>query len=93
MKFVFTLVGIAAALFVVGGVGTIASFIAHADGARVAFMWIFLAGLVPTMALLVLSLGIGIYHFYLNRVAKREITGWLTSKTVGSEAQGGREDQ
>ena len=80
MKVVFWLVGIAAALFLVGGVGTIASFIARADGARVAFMWIFLAGIVPTMAFLLFSLGIAIYHLYLNRIAGRTPAGWFVSE-------------
>lgn len=80
MKLVFGLVGLAAALFVIGGVGTIGSFIAQADGARVVFMWIFLAGLVPTMFFLVFSLGIGIYHFWLNRVAGRTPAGWFISE-------------
>ena len=80
MKLILWLVGLAAALFLVGGVGTIASFMTRSDGARVVFMWIFLAGLVPTMIFLVLSLGIGIYHLYLNRVAGREPSGWLTSE-------------
>lgn len=79
MKLVYGLVGVAAALFIVGGVGTIGAFIGHADRARVVFMWIFLAGIAPTMVFLVVALGIGIYHMYLTRVAGREVTGWLSS--------------
>jgi hypothetical protein len=79
VKWVFGLVGVAALLFLVGGVGTIASFITHADGARQVFMYVFLAGLVPTMVLLVFSLGIAIYHLYLNRVAGRTPSGWFAS--------------
>ena len=80
MKLIFTLVGVAAALFLVGGIGTIAAFVAHADGPRVWFMYTFLAGLVPTMIFLAISLGIGIYHLYLYRVAGRTPAGWLVSE-------------
>ena len=79
MKIVYGLVGVAAALFVVGGVGTIAAFIAHAPGARVWFMWIFLAGLAPTLVFLAVALGIGLYHLYLTRIAGRTPSGWLAS--------------
>jgi hypothetical protein len=80
VKLIFWLVGLAAALFVVGGVGTIASFIARADGPRLVFMVLFLAGIVPTMIFLVFSLGIAIYHFYLNRLAGRTPAGWFISE-------------
>jgi hypothetical protein len=80
VKLIFWLVGLAAALFLIGGVGTIASFLAHAEGARLVFMYVFLAGLVPTMIFLVFSLGIGVYHFYLNRVAGRTPSGWFVSE-------------
>jgi hypothetical protein len=80
MKVVYWLVGVAAALFLVGGVGTIASFIARADGPRVVFMVVFLLGIVPTMMFLVFSLGIGIYHLYLYRVAGRTPSGWFVSE-------------
>ena len=86
MKFVFWLVGLAAALFLIGGVGTIAAFIARADGARLVFMYVFLAGLVPTMFFLVFSLGIGIYHFYLNRLAGRTPSGWFVSEKKEKES-------
>jgi hypothetical protein len=86
MKWIFGLVGLAALLFIVGGVGTIASFISHADGARVVFMYVFLAGLVPTMIFLVVSLGIGAYHLYLNRVAGRTPSGWFASDKKGAES-------
>ncbi len=69
MKWVYGLVGVAALLFIVGGVGTIAAFVAHADpGLRTVFMWICLAGLVPTMALLVLAMGVGFYDVYKYRI-------------------------
>ena len=80
MKLVFWLVGVAAALFLVGGVGTIAAFIARADTVRIVFMWIFLAGIVPTMLFLLFSLGIAIYHLYLNRIAGRTPSGWFVSE-------------
>ena len=80
MKLVLWLVGIAAALFLVGGVGTIAAFIARADAVRVVFMWVFLAGIVPTMMFLLFSLGIAIYHLYLNRIAGRTTAGWFVSE-------------
>ena len=55
---------------------------AHADGVRPYFMWTFLAGLIPTFIFLVFSLCIAVYHFYLTRLAGREITGWFTSDKV-----------
>jgi hypothetical protein len=80
MRLVYGLVGTAALLFLVGGIGTIAAFVGHFDtGTRQVFMYIFLAGLVPTMALLVLAVGIGIYHLILYRVGGRTPTGWLSS--------------
>jgi len=88
VKWIFALVGLAAALFLIGGVGTIASFLSHADGARVAFMYVFLAVLVPTMVFLAISLGIGIYHLYLNRLAGRTPSGWLSSEKKGSGRDG-----
>lgn len=80
MKLVYSLVGLAALLFIVGGVGTIGAFIAQADRARIVFMWTFLAGLVPTMIMLVVSLGVGAYHLYLTRVAHRTPSGWFRSE-------------
>jgi hypothetical protein len=81
VKLVFWLVGIAAALFIIGGVGTIATMIGGSSPAvRVVFMYVFLAGLIPTMLLLVLALAVGAYHLYLNRVAGREPTGWIASE-------------
>jgi hypothetical protein len=85
VKLVFWLVGLAAALFIVGGIGTIAAFIARADATRVVFMYIFLAGLAPTMAFLLFSLGIAIYHFYLNRFAGRTPAGWFVSEKKREE--------
>jgi len=85
MKLIYSLVASAALLFLVGGIGTIAAFIAHADGARVVFMYVFLAGIVPTMAMLGLSLGIGAYHLYLRRVAGRTPSGWLSSDPTEDE--------
>ena len=85
VKLVFTLVGVAAALFVIGGVGTIASFITHAEKARVAFMWIFLGGLIPTMALLLIALAIGAYHMILVRLFKRTPQGWFVSEKTDEE--------
>ena len=85
MKLVYGLVGLAAALFVVGGVGTIAAFIVRADGARLWFMWTFLAGLVPTLVFLAVSLGIGAYHLYLTRVAGRTPSGGLASDATDGE--------
>jgi hypothetical protein len=81
MKLIFGLVGVAALLFLAGGIGTIAAFMTHASGGtRTVFMYVFLAGLIPTMAFLAISMGIGIYHLYLRRVAKRTPTGWLASE-------------
>ncbi len=80
MKLVFSLVAFAALLFIVGGVGTIAAFITHSDVTRVWFMWIFLAGLLPTMVVLAISLGIGLYHLILYRLAGRTPSGWLASE-------------
>ena len=80
MKPLYWLVGVAAGLFLIGGVGTITAFITHAHSARPVFMWIFLAGLVPTMTLLCVFLGIGLYHLYLYRIAKRTPAGWLASE-------------
>lgn len=93
MKLVFWLVGIAAALFIVGGVGTIATMIGgSAPSVRLIFMYVFLAGLVPTMILLVLALAVGAYHLYLTRVAGREPTGWIASEKIdraeGAQARG-----
>ncbi len=69
MKLVYGLVAVAAVLFVVGGVGTIAAFVTHASpGVRVVFQWICLAGLVPTMTLCVLALGVGLYDVYKYRI-------------------------
>lgn len=79
MKLIAWLVALASALFLIGGIGTISAFVAHADGIRPYFMWTFLAGLIPTMIFLVFSLGIAVYHFYLTRIEGREITGWFTS--------------
>lgn len=84
MKLVFGLVALAAALFVVGGVGTIAGFVTHAGAVREAFMWIFLCGLLPTMIFLAISLGIGIYHMYLNRIAGKTPSGWFSSESKES---------
>ncbi len=81
MKLVFWLVGVAAALFIIGGVGTIATLIGgSAAGVRLVFMYVFLAGLVPTMLLLVLALAVGAYHLYLYRVAGRTPAGWIASE-------------
>jgi hypothetical protein len=81
VKLIYGLVGAAALLFVVGGVGVIASFVAgFGAGTRLTFMYIFLAGLIPGMAFLLISLGIGLYHLYLYRVAHRTPTGWLASE-------------
>jgi hypothetical protein len=88
MKLVLGLVALAAALFVVGGVGTIAAFVTHADSVRVAFMWIFLLGLVPTMIFLAISLGIGVYHLYLNRIAGKTPSGWFSSDQKGEGGYG-----
>jgi len=72
MKWVYGLVGVAALLFVVGGVGTIAAFVAGAGGGvRTTFMWICLAGLVPTMALLGLAVCVGLYDIYRYRIRGR----------------------
>jgi len=69
VKLVYALVGVAALLFVVGGVGTIAAFLTHASpGIRTVFMWICLGGLVPTMALCVLGIGVGLYDVYKYRI-------------------------
>jgi hypothetical protein len=69
VKYVYALVGVAAVLFLVGGVGTIAAFVAHADpGVRTVFMWICLAGLVPTMALCTLGICVGLYDVYRYRI-------------------------
>lgn len=69
MKWVYGLVAVAALLFIVGGVGTIAAFLAHAGpGVRTVFMWICLAGLVPTMGLCVLAIGVGFYDVYKYRI-------------------------
>lgn len=88
MKLVYGLVGVAALLFVVGGVGVIVSFVAGlGSGTRLAFMYTFLAGLVPSMAFLLLSLGIGLYHLYLYRVARRTPTGWLASEHTAEDEQ------
>jgi hypothetical protein len=81
VKLVFWLVGVAAALFIVGGVGTIATMIGgSAPNVRLVFMYVFLAGLVPTMLLLVLALAVGAYHLYLYRVAGRTPAGWIASE-------------
>ena len=87
MKLVFWLVGIAAALFIIGGVGTIATMInGSSPDVRLVFMYIFLAGLIPTMLLLVLALAVGAYHLYLYRVAGRTPAGWIASeKREGDE--------
>lgn len=80
MKLVYSLVGVAALLFIVGGVGTIAAFVGHWEpGTRTAFMYVFLAGLVPTVALLMLALLIGIWHMYVTRVQKRYPVGWVAT--------------
>lgn len=69
MKVVYGLVAVATALLVIGGVGTIAAFVAHASpGVRAVFMWICLAGLIPTMILLVLGLCVGLYDVYRYRI-------------------------
>ena len=88
MRLLYSLVGTAALLFIVGGVGTITAFVTHASGGtREVFMVVFLAGLLPTGGLLVLALGIGIYHLYLTRVAQRTPTGWLASELEGDEQE------
>jgi hypothetical protein len=80
VRLLYSLVGTAALLFLVGGVGTIAAFVAQlAPSTRQLFMVVFLAGLAPTLGLLLLALGIGVYHLYLTRVARRTPTGWLSS--------------
>ena len=69
MKLVYGLVAVAALLFVVGGVGTIACFVAHASpGVRLVFQWICLAGLIPTMTLCMLAMGVGLYDVYKYRI-------------------------
>ncbi len=65
MKLVYGLAGVAALLFIIGGVGTIAAFVARADpGVRAVFQWICLAGLIPMMTLCVLAMGVGLYDVY-----------------------------
>lgn len=69
MKYVYGLVGVAALLFVVGGVGVIAAFVSGwSPEVRTVFMWICLAGLVPTMGLLMLAMGVGVYDVYRYRI-------------------------
>jgi len=69
VKLVYALVGLAALLFVVGGVGTIAAFLAHwSPAVRTVFMWICLMGLFPTMALCCLGIGVGVYDVYRYRI-------------------------
>ena len=69
MKLVYALVGLAALLFVVGGVGTITAFLAHfSPGTRTVFMWICLAGVIPTMALCGLGICVGLYDVYRYRI-------------------------
>ena len=62
MRVIVWLVTLAATLFIVGGVGTIAGFLANAPDVRLWFMWIFLAGIVPTMVFLAVSFVVGAFH-------------------------------
>ncbi len=69
MKLVYGLVGVAALLFIIGGVGTIAAFVGHASPeVREVFQWICLAGLLPTMTLCVLAMGVGLWDVYKYRI-------------------------
>lgn len=67
MKLISMLLAVSAALFIVGGIGTIVTFIARAAEPRLWFMWTFLAGLVPSMILVTISFVVGAYHLYLSR--------------------------
>jgi hypothetical protein len=68
MKGVQYLIYACFALIVIGGAGTIVGLIAHADSARLPFMYVLVSGLGLFVLTLLFALGMGAYlYFFTDR--------------------------
>lgn len=79
MKVVLWLTGIAMALVLLAGVGTIACFIAGAHDVRIWFMRLLVVALAVSGAALVAALLVGLYHLYLRAFTNKKPTSFFTT--------------